>query len=63
MKTIYIALREGQKWTFAFKANNYNLANQALKRLQLKYKNLQFTLISSSKHVDCKSVVDVLRPT
>lgn len=63
MKTIYIALREGQKWTFAFRSNNYDLANQALKRLQTKYKNLQFTLISSSKIVDCKSVVDVLRPT
>ena len=63
MKTIYIALREGQKWTFAFRSNNYDLASQALKRLQTKYKNLQFTLISSSKRVDCKSVVDVLRPT
>lgn len=63
MKTIYIALREGQKWTLAFKSSNYNLANQALKRLQAKYKNLKFTLISSSKNVGCKSVVDVLRPT
>lgn len=63
MKTIYIALREGQKWTFAFRSNNYNDANQALKRLQTKYKNLEFTLISSSKIVDCKSVVDVLRLT
>lgn len=63
MKTIYIALREGQKWTFAFKSTNYDLANQALKKLQAKYKNLKFTLISSSKIVDCKSVVDVLRPT
>lgn len=63
MKTIYIALREGQKWTFAFKCKDYDLANQALKRLQAKYKNLQFTLISSSKQVKCKSVVEVLRPT
>lgn len=61
MKTIYIALREGQKWTFAFKSTDYDLANQALKRLQAKYKNLKFTLISSSKIADCKSVVDVLR--
>ena len=61
MKTIYIALREGQKWTFAFKSTNYGLANQALKRLQAKYKNLKFTLISSSKQVKCKSVVEVLR--
>lgn len=50
MKTIYIALREGQKWTFAFKSTDYDLANQALKRLQAKY-----------KIVDCKSVVEVLR--
>lgn len=63
MKTIYIALREGQKWTFAFRSNNYNDANQALKRLQAKYKNLEFTLINSSKSVDCKSVVEVLRLT
>lgn len=63
MKTIYIALREGQKWTFAFRSNNYDLANQALKKLQAKYKNLKFTIISSSKQVNCKSVVEVLRPT
>ena len=61
MKTIYIALREGQKWTFAFKSTDYDLANQSLKRLQAKYKNLKFTLISSSKQVKCKSVVEVLR--
>lgn len=63
MKTIYIALREGQKWTFAFKSNNYNLANMALKKLQAKYKNLHFAIKSSSKNVECRSVVDVLRPT
>ena len=63
MKTIYIALREGQKWTFAFKCKDYDLANQALKRLQAKYKNLHFTIKSSNKIVDCKSVVDVLRLT
>lgn len=63
MKNIYIALREGQKWTLAFKSNNYDLANMALKRLQTKYKNLNFTLISSSKQVNCKSVVEVLRLT
>ena len=63
MKTIYIALREEQKWTFAFKSTDYDLANQALKRLQAKYKNLKFTLISSRKQVNCKSVVEVLRPT
>lgn len=63
MKTIYIALKEGQKWTFAFKSSSYKLANEALKKLQAKYKNLKFTLIISSKIVGCKSVVEVLRLT
>ena len=63
MKTIYIALREEQKWTFAFKCKDYDLANTALKKLQAKYKNLHFAIKSSSKNVECKSVVDVLRPT
>ena len=61
MRTIYIALREGQKWTFAFKSSNYDLANEALKRLQAKYKNLEFAIKSSYKNVECKSVVDLLR--